>query len=152
MKTAPKNILQEGKPKPSIIPMDILMKVLEPAYQEGIIKYYRESWRIGFLTSDMFDAAMRHLIAYYYDKEDYDKDSEKQGIKKLHLGGVLFSVLCMCDTLLNHPELDDRGKDYSPSVNKEFEFMDEPREVSEEEYAKLLNYQFKSKKNKMEEL
>jgi len=112
--TAPKNIDKENKPKPSLIPMDLLIKILEPAYQEGLLKYYRESWRIGFKTSDMYDGVMRHLSAYFYDKEDYDPDAAELGIKKLHLGGVIFGTLCMADTLLNHPKLDDRGKKYKP--------------------------------------
>lgn len=114
--TAPKNIDKEDKPKPSLIPMDLLIKVLEPGYREGILKYYRESWRLGFTTSDMFDGAIRHLSAYFYDKEDYDPDAAKLGIKKLHLGGAMFCILCMADTLLNHPELDDRDKDYNPKM------------------------------------
>ncbi len=106
--TAPKNNIQEGKPEPSLLPIDLLIEVLEPAYQEGLIKYYRESWREGFLTSTMFNSTLRHLVAFFYDKKDYDSESEKLGIKKLHLGGALFGILCMADTFLNHPELDDR--------------------------------------------
>lgn len=113
LKTGPKNIDKENKPKPSLIPMDLLIKALEPAYREGLIKYYRESWRIGFPTSDMYDGLMRHISAYFYDKEDYDPDAAKLGIKKLHLGGALFCIICMIDTLYNHPELDNRGKDYA---------------------------------------
>jgi len=106
--TAPKNIDQENKPKPSLIPMDLLIKYLEPAYQEGLKKYYRESWRLGFKTSDMFDACIRHLEAFFYKQEDWDPDAVKMDIKKHHLGGVLFCVLCMMDGFENHPELDDR--------------------------------------------
>jgi hypothetical protein len=118
LKTGPKNNVIENKPQPSLIPIDLLIKALEPAYREGLLKYYRNSWREGFLTSTMFDATIRHLSAYFYDKEDYDQDAEKLGIKKLHLGGALFSILCMIDTLLNHPELDDRGKDYKEEFYK----------------------------------
>lgn len=110
---APKNTAQEGKPKMSLIPMDILAHFLCPAYEEGLLKYWRESWRAGFPTSEMADAALRHLSAYKDKKEDYDPETfEKYGIKKHHLGAVLFCVLCMCDTFLNHPELDDRHKDW----------------------------------------
>jgi len=134
-KTAPKNNLKEGKPRPSLLPIDLLIEALCPGYEEGILKYYRESWRLGFYTSDMYDSTIRHLKAYFHDREDYDPDSEKLGIKKLHLGGALFSILCMVDTLLNHPELDDRGKDYSPKQEqiKKFDFSldDLPSNINE---------------------
>lgn len=110
---APKNIDQENKPKPSLLPMDLLIKYLCPAYMEGLKKYYRESWRLGFKTSDMYDATIRHLERYFYHKENWDPDAEKLGIKKHHLAGALFSILCLLDTFENHPELDDRGKDWS---------------------------------------
>lgn len=108
-KTAPKNIDQEAKPKMSAIPLDLLRDYLLPAYEEGYIKYYRESWRKGFKISDMFDAIQRHLTQYFYEQEDFDQDTLKDyNIKKKHLGAVVFCVLCMCDTDKNHPELDDR--------------------------------------------
>ena len=106
--TAPKNNEQEGKPQPSLIPLDLLIKILEPAYREGLIKYRRESWREGFHTTIMMDAAERHLSAHFYDGEDFDPDAKKLGINKTHLGGALFSILCMAHTMLNHPELDNR--------------------------------------------
>jgi len=109
---APKNNEKEGKPDAGLLPLDILLKVLCPAYAEGLIKYWRESWRMGFPISVMYAATLRHLSAFFHDKEDYDPDAEKLGIKKLHLAGALFSIICMCDTLLNHPELDNRGKDW----------------------------------------
>ena len=68
--TAPKNNIKEGKPQPSLIPLDVLIKYLEPAYQEGLIKYERESWRRGFNTSILIDSALRHISAFFYDKED----------------------------------------------------------------------------------
>lgn len=113
MKIAPKNITQENKQKPSLVPLDILLRYLEPAYREGLIKYYRESWRKGFLVSDMIDAAQRHIIEFFYEKNDYDADAAKLGIKKHHLAGAIFSLICILQTLEKHPQLDDRHKDYS---------------------------------------
>jgi len=106
--SAPKNNEQENKPQMSLIPLDILRDFLEPAYREGLIKYSRESWRGGFKTSVMFDALQRHLTQFFYDGEDYDIEAENIGVKKHHLGGALFCLLCMCDTVKNHPEMDDR--------------------------------------------
>ena len=105
IKTAPKNNLQEGKPKITLLPMDILVKYLIPAYEEGVIKYERESWRQGFHTSVLIDAAMRHLIEFYYQGHDIDKDSLTN---KHHLAGALFSILSILHTLETRPELDDR--------------------------------------------
>lgn len=111
--TAPKNNIVENKPKASTIPIDLIMLFLCPAYEEGFVKYWRESWRKGFNTTTMADSLLHHYSAYIHDKEDYDKESwEKYKIKKHHLGAMLFCVLCMCDTFENHPELDDRHKDW----------------------------------------
>lgn len=110
---APKNTENENKIDVDLIPFDLIFEFLPNAYEEGLIKYYRESWRLGFKTTDMFKSTMRHLIAYRYG-EDYDKEAEKLGIKKHHLAGALFSILCMLDTFKNHKELDNRNVDYRP--------------------------------------
>jgi len=107
--TAPKNHEQENKPQMSLIPMDLLRDFLEPAYREGLIKYYRESWRKGFKSTVMMDALQRHLTQWFYEGQEFDPDAEKLGVKKHHLGGALFCLLCLCDTVSNHPELDDRS-------------------------------------------
>ena len=107
---APKKSKQENKPQPSLIPMDILIEVLEPAYREGLLKYERESWRKGFLTTEMMDAAMRHIEKCFYEKEDFDKDAMNFKIKKHHLGGAIFSLICMYYSLTRYPDLDDRPK------------------------------------------
>ena len=108
MSTAPKNNLEEDKQQPSLMPLDVLMDLLEPAYREGLIKYRRESWREGFFCSDMFDATMRHLIEFYYNREDLDSDAKKLNIKKHHLGAAIFSIICMYQSITTRPELDNR--------------------------------------------
>lgn len=120
---APKNNIEENKPQMSLIPLDILAEFLVPAYMEGLEKYSRESWRLGFKVTTMMDALQRHLTAFFYDGEDFDTDAEKFNVKKHHLGGALFSLLCMCDTVANHPELDDRHKKVtvSPEMSEELE-------------------------------
>ncbi len=105
LKTAPKNAAQDGKPRVTLIPMDILMEYLIPAYEEGIIKYERESWRRGFPVSAMIDACKRHTDAFFYKKEDIDPDSSTN---KHHLAGAIFSLISALHTLKYHPELDDR--------------------------------------------
>lgn len=106
---APKNNLIEKKPEVSLIPDDLLEEFLSPAYEEGVLKYWKESWRLGFPTSTMQSALKRHLTAYYYKGEDWDSETlERYNIKKHHLGAALFCILCMLDTYKNHPEKDDR--------------------------------------------
>jgi hypothetical protein len=102
---APKDIEKEGKPKPSLLPLDCLIELLCPAYAEGVIKYYRDSWRIGFYVSDMFDATLRHLNGFW-SGEDIDP---KSPTKKLHLGGAIFSIICMYWSIkINPNKFDDR--------------------------------------------
>jgi len=106
---APKNNEKENKPQPSLIPMDLLIEFLEPAYRIGIKKYYRESWRKGFSTTTMFDALQRHLTKFFYEGEEFDRESfDKYGIKCSHLGSALFCILSILNTLKTKPELDDR--------------------------------------------
>lgn len=103
--TAPKNNIQEGKPRPSLLPMDVLIKHICPAYEEGVLKYERESWRGGFETSVMIDATQRHIEKFYYGGQDIDPESTTG---KHHLAGAVFCLLSILHTLDKHPELDDR--------------------------------------------
>jgi len=118
LKTAPKNATQDGKPRVTLIPMDILMEYLIPAYEEGIIKYERESWRRGFIVSEMIDACKRHTDAFFYKNEDIDPDSTT---KKHHLAGAIFSLISALHTLKYHPELDDRTDPATGDSNTELE-------------------------------
>lgn len=107
---APKNNLEEGKPQMSLIPLDLLEKLLVPAYEEGLIKYDRESWRKGFKASVMMDALQRHLTAFYYKRELHDAETFKTyGIRKHHLGAALFCILSMYNSVeINSKKFDDR--------------------------------------------
>lgn len=110
---APKNTAAEKKQNLDLVPWHLIAMYLPNAYEEGLIKYFKESWKQGFTTSEMFAGAMRHLIAYRVG-EDYDPEAAKLGIKKHHLAGALFCILCMLDTFTNHKEFDDRNKDHRP--------------------------------------
>lgn len=108
-KTAPKNNIQEGKLRMHLLPLDLLSEILCPAYEEGVWKYREESWREGFKMSVMADAALRHISAFVNKGEDYDVEAmEKFGIKKTHIGGAIFSLICMYQTMMDYPQLDDR--------------------------------------------
>ena len=107
--TAPKNNTQENKSQVSLIPLDIIIPMLEPAYREGIIKYQRESWRLGFNSTTMYDALMRHLTAWFFKLETNDPEAkERFNIDKHHLGAAMFCLINLYNTEMNLPELDDR--------------------------------------------
>ena len=137
--TAPKNHIVENKPQMSLIPDDLLRDFLEPAYREGLLKYYRESWREGFPLSVMMDAAKRHLTAFFHDGEDFDNETLiKYGIMKHHLGAALFCILCMCDTVLNHPEMDDRCKIAKAKKGFHLEPFPQMKEMDKEELKAVI--------------
>lgn len=108
--TAPKNNIKENKPQPTLLPFDVLLHYVEPAYREGVIKYSRESWRQGFNTTTLIDAALRHIIAFYWLGQDIDPDSVTN---KHHLSGAIFALCSILHSLEINPELDDR-----PGVKK----------------------------------
>lgn len=109
---APKNNEKENKLRPHLLPLDLLMELLCPAYEEGLLKYFKESWRMGFLHSVMYDACQRHIKAFYFDKEEFDQETLKlYGIKKPHLGAAIFCLISMYITQKLHPHMDDRGMD-----------------------------------------
>ena len=92
-----------------MIPLDLIIPMLEPAYREGIIKYERESWRGGFNSTVMYDALMRHLTAWFFNLESFDPEAqEKFDIDKHHLGAAMFCLINLYATEMNFPELDDR--------------------------------------------
>lgn len=108
-KTAPKNNVAEDKLQASLLPMDLIVPMLEPAYREGVIKYVRESWRNGFQASVMYDALRRHLDAWFYEMESLDPEPlEKYNIEKHHLGAAMFCLINLYNTDMNFPHLDDR--------------------------------------------
>ena len=101
---APKNNIEEGKTRMSLLPLDILSEMLCPAYEEGVKKYEKDSWRKGFLLSIMMDACLRHLTAFFYTHEDYDPTYPK----KHHLGAATFCLISMYHSWKNYPDSDDR--------------------------------------------
>jgi len=110
-----KNHLEEGKPQMSLLPLDLLTELLEPAFAEGLLKYERESWRKGFPASVMMNAALRHLSKFYYEREDYDKETkERYDIDKYHLGSVIFCCIAMYNSL----EIDKERFDDRPVIEK----------------------------------
>lgn len=125
MPTAPKNNIQENKAQVSLLPIDVLIEMLEPAYREGLIKYERESWRLGFNSTVMFDAAMRHLTRWFYKGESFDPESkERFNIDKHHLGAVIFCLINLYLTERDHKNLDDRPFILLESLEEDFYHVD----------------------------
>lgn len=139
---APKNNNTENKSQISLIPLDLIVPMLEPAYREGIIKYHRESWRLGFNSTVMYDALMRHLTAWFFKLESYDPETkEKYNIDKHHLGAVIFCAINLYATEMNFPMLDDRPT----KVLKKSQDLDNTAWIiskSKEEFEKYLLEKF----------
>lgn len=105
LKVAPKEFTECGKTKDEIhlIPMDVLVKYVLPAYLEGIEKYGEGTWRRGFKASHMIDAALRHILKWYWGCEDEDGEGGKN-----HLAGAIFSLLAAIWSVYELVGFDDR--------------------------------------------
>ena len=108
-KEAPKRDAEEDKAKLDYLPMDLL-ELVAAAYELGAKKDYpRNSWRDGFSISRTVAASRRHDKDFWDKGETFDKQAlEKYGLKVYHSACIIFNQLCILDTLINHPELDDR--------------------------------------------
>lgn len=77
----PKDAVGIRKAPLSVVPMNVVAE-LGVAMMEGALKYGRHNYRgVGVRSSVYFDAAMRHLIAYW-EGEDIDPDSGLSHITK----------------------------------------------------------------------
>jgi hypothetical protein len=94
----------EGKCRMGMIPLDC-HKWEADGFAVGALKYSPNNWRKGMLISTQMDSLMRHLTAFFYENEDIDKET---GVR--HLGLAQCNLAMMVNTIMNHPELDDRFK------------------------------------------
>ena len=94
----------DGKPRLGMIPLDC-HKWEADGFEYGANKYAMHNWRKGMPISEQIDSLMRHLNAFYFEHEDLDPES-----KVHHLGLAQCNLAMMVNTLINHPELDDRYK------------------------------------------
>lgn len=85
----------------SLLPFDALDEILR-AYNYGSKKYADHNWRKGYNWSLSFDAAMRHLTAWW-EREEKDPES---GLS--HLAHAGWHVLCLLWFQLNGAGTDDR--------------------------------------------
>lgn len=101
--TNPKDAIGSSKPTLSTLPWPVLYEV-GAAMLEGACKYRRHNYRIaGVRASIYFDAAMRHLVAWW-EGEDMDPDSGVHHITKCIAGLVVLRDAMMQGMLAN----DDR--------------------------------------------
>ena len=100
----------------SLVPIPAMDHVAR-LYAAGAEKYDAHNWRRGYDWSLSYDAAMRHLTAFW-DGEDIDPDWGDKNIP--HLAAVVFHCLAMLTFMENHPELDDRPNTHpAPAKIKE---------------------------------
>lgn len=101
--TNPKDSIGLRKPPLSTLPMPVLFEVAA-AMLEGACKYRRHNYRVaGVRASVYFDAAMRHLMAWW-EGQDIDPDSGIHHVTKAVAGLLVLRDAQMHGTLAN----DDR--------------------------------------------
>lgn len=100
----PKDHRGVNKASLSYVSMPVLYEV-GLGMLEGGYKYGRHNYRVvGVRASIYFDAAMRHLAAWW-EGEDYDPDSSA---KLHHLSKAIASLVVMRDAIINEMWTDDR--------------------------------------------
>ena len=100
--TNPKDAVGVRKAGMSCIPAEVMLE-LGLAMQEGARKYGRHNYRVaGVRASVYYDAAMRHLMAWW-EGEDIDPDS---GLS--HLVKAMACLLVIRDGIVNTSWVDDR--------------------------------------------
>ncbi len=98
----PKDAVGARKVPMSFVPSGVLQEVAVGMF-EGGLKYGRHNYRaIGVRASVYYDAAMRHLMAYW-EGEDIDPDS---GLS--HITKAITSLVVMRDAMLHGKFYDDR--------------------------------------------
>jgi len=98
----PKDAVGIRKVPMSTVPSGVMME-LGLAMMEGALKYGRHNYRdIGVRTSVYYDAAMRHLMAYW-EGEDTDPDS---GVS--HLVKAIATLTVLRDAEMVGKVVDDR--------------------------------------------
>jgi hypothetical protein len=98
----PKDVIGSTKIGLSNVPLGPLFE-LAAGMTEGAIKYGRHNYRaIGVRSSIYFDAAIRHLFAWW-EGEDFDPDSRIH-----HLAKAMCCLVIVRDAQMNGKCVDDR--------------------------------------------
>lgn len=96
----------------SLVPVEALAEVAR-VYNAGAQKYSAHNWRKGYEWSKSYDAAQRHMQAFW-GGEDFDPET---GTK--HLGNAIFHLMGLIVFMDEHPEFDDRYKPEAPDDSTE---------------------------------
>lgn len=92
-----------AKPSLGLLPWPALIEITK-VLDFGAKKYARYNWRAGFAWSRLYDALLRHIVAFI-EGEDLDPES---GFSHLaHAGCCLLFLLTL---IKERPDLDDRYK------------------------------------------
>lgn len=98
----PKDALGKAKPPLSVLPCPVLYEIAAGCL-EGAFKYRRHNYRVAKIQASVYyDAAMRHLMAYW-EGEDIDPDS---GIN--HISKAMACLFVFRDAMMNDMVDDDR--------------------------------------------
>jgi hypothetical protein len=92
-----------GKLRWSLLPVEGIQEVVRVAMQ-GAKKYGDHNWFDGFLWSRPYDAAMRHMVAWYLGE---DRDPE---FGTLHTAHAAWNMLVLTTFMLLGRGVDDRRK------------------------------------------
>lgn len=90
-----------------LIPVGPLEEVAKH-YGRALQKYPERNWEAGHPWRVLYDAAHRHMAAFW-SGEDIDR-VEDGGIGSPHLAAAIWSLLGLLEYSVTHPELDDRPK------------------------------------------
>lgn len=111
--TNPKDAIGSSKPPLSTIPCPVLFEV-GAAMLEGAAKYARHNYRIaGVRSSIYYDAAMRHLMAWW-EGQDIDPDS---GLH--HLSKAIAGLVVIRDAQMRGMVYDDRPPAFENDPGRE---------------------------------
>lgn len=67
------NKWDDNKNRPHLMPPSLFLNKLD-IYEYGACKYGKDNWRQGFAYSRLYDAALRHILAFWQG-EDLDPES-----------------------------------------------------------------------------
>lgn len=141
------NIIKESNPKDAVgikkvafscVPANVIGEIAL-GLMEGARKYRRHNYRaVGVRGSVYYDAAMRHLMAWY-EGEDIDQDS---GLS--HISKALSCLVVLRDAMLNEKWEDDRppkvkNQNWVKDLNQKASEIIEKYPESLEPYTEINN-------------
>lgn len=95
--------LNAGKLPWHLLPYDAVREIVK-VLQFGAQKYAERNWEKGLGLSSTFDSTMRHLTAWYQDREELDAESRIRTMA--HVGCNVLFLLAF--ELRGRTDLDDR--------------------------------------------